>query len=175
MNLIDVRYKVAVSDFRKAAYYGLFLRYRRPFLIMFVAIAITLGYALLDFAGFGQPNYLVYFIGAAHLIWGLILFAGTEKNIKKYIKSPAHFLNVDFYVTVDENHLAVRVPARKVDVRFRTDRLYYVFELSSMFLIYTSPAEVYILPGSALTKEEKIALRQYLRARLNDKFRTRFS
>lgn len=174
MNLIDVQYRVGLSDFRKATYYGLFLRYRRPFLIMSIALVITLGYGMLHLLGFGEANYIVYFIGAAHLIWGLILFAGTEKNIKRYLNSPRHFLNVDFGMTINEKQVCVRVPARKVDVRYRIDQLYLVFELSALFLIYTSPAEVYILPTSALEPEKRIALRQFLRARLKDKFRTRF-
>lgn len=174
MNLIDVQYRVGLSEFRKATYYGLFLRYRRPFLIMSIALAITLGYGMLHLLGLGEANYIVYFIGAAHLIWGLILFAGTEKNIRQYLKSPDHFLNVDFGMTIDDKQVCVRVPSRKVDVRYRMDQLYLVFELSALFLIYTSPAEVYILPVSALDQEKRNALRQHLRAKLKDKFRTRF-
>lgn len=171
---IDVGYRVSLSDFRKAMYYGLFLRYRRPFLIMAVALFITLLYGMMHLSGFGEANYLVYFIGAAHLVWGLVLFAGTEKNIKKYLRSPDHLLGVDFFVKIDERAISVKVPDRRVSVQHRIDLLYCVFELSALFLIYTSAAEVYLLPTSALSDEEKIALRNILRARLGDKFRTRF-
>ena len=38
MEKIQVEYKVTVSDFRKASYYGLFLRHRRPLQIMFAVL-----------------------------------------------------------------------------------------------------------------------------------------
>ena len=49
-----------------------------------------------------------------------------------------------------------------------------VFELSSLFMIYTSMQDVYLLPHRCLTVEQRIAMRKNFRERLGNNFGSRF-
>ena len=62
MEKIQVDYTVTVSDFRKASYYGLFLRHRRPLQIMF---AVLIGAVL-----YGAGSYLGVFSGGGLSLLG---------------------------------------------------------------------------------------------------------
>lgn len=173
MNFIDVTYQVSLSDFRKAMYYGLFLRNRRPFIIILIAVAITLLYLIAHMMHIAQMNYIVYFIGAIHMIWGISLLVGAEKSIRRYLKSPDHFLGALFHVQMDEQNILIRVPERNVNVKYRINELYCVFELSALFMIYISPAEVYLLPKKALNEELRVRLRANFKERLGNQFQSR--
>ena len=45
MQTIHVNYFITVSDFRKATYYGLFLRHRRALQIMFLVLGVSISAA----------------------------------------------------------------------------------------------------------------------------------
>ena len=87
MKKIEASFQPELTDFRRASYYGLFLRHRRALQILF----LVLGAAVPDYIGarvdLGTPNPLVFFLAAAYLVWGLLLFAGAEKEIRRYIKA----------------------------------------------------------------------------------------
>lgn len=85
MQTIHVNYSITVSDFRKATYYGLFLRHRRALQIMFLVLGVSILYAIGGALGLGTVNYLVFFLALAYLIWGIFLFAGAEKGIRQHI------------------------------------------------------------------------------------------
>lgn len=86
---IQIDYRITLSDFRKATYYGLVVRYRRALLIMLIVLAC-------------------------------------------------------------------------------------VFELNSMFLVYVSSQDVFIVPKRALAEDQVAAVRKNFRARLKDRFSSRF-
>lgn len=69
MQTIHVNYFITVSDFRKATYYGLFLRHRRALQIMFLVLGVSILYAIGGALGLGTVNYLVFFLALAYLIW----------------------------------------------------------------------------------------------------------
>ena len=81
MDRIRAEFEVTVSDFRKANYYGMFLRYRTPLRIMFVVLGVAIIYGIAGYLGMGKVNYLVFFLAVAYLIWGLLMFAKTERQI----------------------------------------------------------------------------------------------
>ena len=58
----QIDYQVTLSDFRKATYYGLVVRYRRALLIILIVLAIGILYANDAAVGLGQPNYLAFFL-----------------------------------------------------------------------------------------------------------------
>lgn len=175
MQSIDISYTVTVSDFRKATYYGLFLRHRRALQIMFLVLGFSILYAIGGAFGLGTVNYLVFFLALAYLIWGLLLFAGAEKGIKHFLASPQTTLGCEYLVSIDEHHLRIRVPAKKGDASFLIKKLACAYELSSMYLLYVSTQEVYLLPKRALTAEQTAALRNLLCRTLGERFASRFA
>ena len=153
MQTIHVNYSITVSDFRKATYYGLFLRHRRALQIMFLVLGVSILYAIGGALGLGTVNYLVFFLALAYLIWGIFLFAGAEKGIRQYLASPHNTLGCDYDVTIDAHRIRICIPSHKGDSSFLITKLACVYELSSMYLLYVNTQEVYLLPKRALTAE----------------------
>lgn len=174
MEKIRAEYQVTIGDFRQATYYGLFQRHRRPLQIMFIVLIVGILYAVGATMGLGQPNYLVLFLTVAYLIWGLVLVAGAERSISRYIRSPESFVGCTYIATIESHRIRFQIPERKVDVTKQIGQLSCVFELSHLFLIYVDAQQVYLLPCRALTEEERTALRKNFRERLGDRFGSRF-
>ena len=174
MEKIRAEYEITVGDFREATYYGLFLRFRRPLQIMFVVLIAGVLYALGGWYGLGTVNYLVLFLAAAYLIWGLLLFAKTEREILKYLRSPDSFVGCRYIVTLESHRLRIQIPERKADVLKQMNQLACAFELSHLFLIYVDAQQAYLLPHRALTADQRLALRKNFRERLGDRFGSRF-
>ena len=165
MQTIHVNYSITVSDFRKATYYGLFLRHRRALQIMFLVLGVSILYAIGGALGLGTVNYLVFFLALAYLIWGIFLFAGAEKGIRQYLASPHNTLGCDYDVTIDAHRIRICIPSHKGDSSFLITKLACVYELSSMYLLYVNTQEVYLLPKRALTAEQVSELRALLQTR----------
>lgn len=174
MQAINLSYILTVSDFRKATYYGLFLRHRRALRIMFVVLGVAVIYAIAGAMGMGTVNPLVFFLALGYLLWGLWLFAGAEKGIKRYLSQPNGMLGCPYDVTVNEHHIRFRIPARGGDVSFQLKKLACVYELSSLYLFYINTQEVYLLPKRAMTDEQCSDLRALLRETLGESFASRF-
>lgn len=174
MQAMDLSYSLIVSDFRRATYYGLFLRHRRALQIMFLVLGVSVVYGIAGALGAGTVNYLVFFLAGAYLIWGLLLFAGAEKGIKRYLAQPGGMLGCRYDVTISDHHIRFRIHERQVDASFQLKKLACVYELSSLFLFYINMQEVYLLPKRALTAEQCGSLRAALRSALGERFDTRF-
>lgn len=174
MERIRAEYRITMGDFRQATYFGLFQRHRRALQIMFVVLAVGILYAIGGSLGLGSVNYLVLFLAGAYLIWGLLLFAGTERSILRYVRSPDSFVGCGYIATVESHRIRFQIPEKKADVSRQISQLTCVFELSQMFLIYVDGQQVYLLPHRALTEEERSALRETFQERLGERFSSRF-
>lgn len=174
MERIRVDYTVTVSDFRKASYYGLFLRHRRPLQIMFAVLIGAILYGAGSYWGLGTANPLVFFLAAAYLCWGLLLFAGTERSIRQYMRAPGNFLGCTYTATLESHRVQIEIPERNIKASQQIGNLACVFELNQIFMIYVTAQDLYILPCRALTKEQRAELRQTFRQRLGNRFATRF-
>lgn len=174
MEKIQTEYTVTVSDFRRASYYGLFLRHRRPLQIMFVVLLAAVLYGVGSGIGLGTANPLVFFIAAAYLIWGLLLFAGTERGIRQYLRTPGNFIGCTYRATLESHRVLFEIPERNISASQQTGNLTCVFELSQLFLIYISAQDLYILPCRALSESQRASLRENFRRRLGKNFGSRF-
>lgn len=174
MEKIDVHYQITVSDFRQATYFGLFQRHRRALQIMFIVLAVSILYVLGAYAGLGQINYLVPFLGMAYLVWGLLLFAGSEAGIRRYLHSADSLIGCTYHAALGPHRVCFEIPERGIRFDCPMGKLACVFELSGMFLIYISLQEVYLLPHRCLTEAQRAALRASFREHLGGNFSTRF-
>jgi len=174
MDRIRAEFEVTVSDFRKANYYGMFLRYRMPLRIMFVVLGVAIIYGIAGYLGMGKVNYLVFFLAVAYLIWGLLMFAKTERQILQYVKMPGSFVGCRYVVTIDTHKITFEIPERKVNSSTQLNKLACAFELNDLFLIYVSMQQTFILPCRALTDTQRTEFRRTLRERLGENFGTRF-
>ena len=174
MEKISTEYQVTVSDFRRATYFGLFQRHRTALRILFVVLAVAILYVLGASMGLGVLNPLVLFIAMAYLIWGMLLLSGAERGIRAYLKSKDSLIGCTYRVELDTHRIRLEVPERKIQVSTQVNQLTCVFELSSLFLIYTSMQDVYILPHRCMSETQRVALRHNFRARLGANFGSRF-
>ena len=174
MDKICVEYQVTVSDFRRATYYGTFLRHRTALRVMFVVLAVAVLYAIAGAVGFGTVNPLVLFLAMGYLIWGLMLFAGVEKGIRAYLRTKESFIGCTYRMELESHRIRLDIPERKIQFATPVNKLACVFEISSLFMIYTSLQDVYILPARALTEEQRVDLRKNFREKLGDNFGSRF-
>lgn len=169
-----MRYQITVPDFRQATYFGLFQRHRRALRIMFIVLAVSILYVLGGYAGLGQINYLVPFLGMAYLVWGLLLFAGAEAGIRRYLRGADSLVGCTYRAVLEPRRVFFEIPERGVRFDCPIGKLACVFELSGMFLLYISLQEVYILPHRCLTEAQRAALRTNFREHLGGNFSTRF-
>jgi hypothetical protein len=174
MKKIETSFHTELTDFRRASYYGLFLRHRRALQILFLVLGAAVLYYIGASVNLGTPNPLVFFLAAAYLIWGLLLFAGAEKDIRRYIRSPESLIGCEFRVLIEAHRIRIEIPEKKIRESFNLHSLHCCFELASMFMIYTTPQNVYLLPKRALGPDEIEALRQELTASLGERFSSRF-
>lgn len=174
MNTIEATYQITLSDFRKATYYGLFLRYQRNLSIMFFVLLIGFFYTIAAFFGLWELKMLIPFIVVAYLIWLLLLFARAESGIKKYLKAPKNTIGKQHKTTLDAKRVHIQIPECKVNTTYSIDKLACVFELKTLFLIYITMQDLYILPKRALEDRESGFLRENFKAQLGERFYTRF-
>ncbi|MBQ2739102.1 MAG: YcxB family protein [Oscillibacter sp.] len=171
MNRIHVSYPLSVSDFRRASYYGLALRNHkmiRPILLM-VGFAATAAVSTALWGWDGGAK-LAAALGVVCAIWLLTLFAGEERNIRRYIKQPDTMIGCEYHMTLESHRIEIRVPERNVNYSVKINDLAAVFELSGQFLIYTSVQDAYILPFRVLSKEQIDELKETFRRHLGDRF-----
>ena len=174
MKRIEAAFTLSLGEFRMASYYGLFLRHRRALQILFGVLLFALVNYVGAVLGLGEPNPLVFLLAGAYLVWGLLLFAGTELNIRRYLRTPQNLIGCKYRMTVEGHHLWIEIPEREITDSCSLHRLACCFELNAVFLFYTTPQDVYILPKRVLQDGEAEALRTMLAADLKDRFSSRF-
>lgn len=174
MEKILTTYEITLSDFRRATYFGLFQSHRTPLRILAVVLAVAIVYTAGAAIGFGQLNPLVLFLAGAYLIWGLLLFAGAERGIRRYIAGKDCLVGCTYRAELESNRIRMEIPARGISFSVQTNKLTCVFETSDMFLIYHTLQDVHLLPHRALTDEQRLALRQNFRKHLGANFGSRF-
>ena len=174
MEKINVEYQVTVSDFRRATYYGMFQRHRNALRIMFVVLIVAVLYAIGGAMGLGTINPLVLFLAMGYLIWGIMLFAGAEKGIRAYLRTKDSLVGCTYRAELESHRIRLEVPERDIRVTAQVNKLACVFEISSLFLIYTTLQDVYILPTRCFDEQQRKVIRANFREKLGDNFGSRF-
>lgn len=174
MEPIRANYEITLSDYRKASYYGLFLRHRRPLRFLFIVLILGVLYLAAGLLSLVPINPLVFLVLTAFLVWGQLLLTGTERGVKNYLKSPGCLIGCPQEADLTEEMFRIRIPSRGVDVQIDPRALACAYELSALFLLYVNTQEVYLLPVRSFTETQRSHLRVFLRSTLQDRFGTRF-
>ena len=116
------------------------------------------------------PSYI--FLG--YLIWLLILLAQVEHGVLKMTKLPENPLNRTLRLTFGRDQFKVETPSNTDKAVHQIANLFFVFELSNLFMIYLDPANTILLPVRVMNGEQRAALREKFRDSLHDRFQTRF-
>ena len=126
MKRIEAAFTLSLGEFRMASYYGLFLRHRRALQILFGVLLFALVNYVGAVLGLGEPNPLVFLLAGAYLVWGLLLFAGTELNIRRYLRSAGTVYRRRQHQMAERHLLAQRQTGGHLD-RKCTERSEHLF------------------------------------------------
>ena len=171
---VRAEYELNLSDYRKAAYYGLAQRYRTGFRMMIVLLTAFVIYLLTVLILRTEIMPIVFFVVGAYVIWALVLMAGTETRIRRYMKDPETVLGKHTVMTIDRNMVEVEIPDRKIHNKVPVSKLAYAFELTDLFMIYLNTQDTYILPKRAIKEEEVVTVRNLFLKTIPEHFISRF-
>ena len=152
---IHAEYRITLSDYRKAVYCALVIRRHRLFLCMLLILAAAFIYAVGRFSGLFPVCYPLVFVAAAELIWGLVLFAGAEKSVRAYMRTPNNYLGAAFAADFEDLRLHIQSPEHGVNLSIPWTKVYCVLEYSSFFSVYLTPQETCIIPRRALSADDE--------------------
>lgn len=109
-------------------------------------------------------------VAAAELIWGLVLFAGAEKSVRAYMRTPNNYLGAAFAADFEDLRLHIQSPEHGVNLSIPWTKVYCVLEYSSFFSVYLTPQETCIIPRRALSADDDAALRALFSDRLGKRY-----
>lgn len=170
MEAMEIRYYVRKKHFRQASLYAMLLRNRATFRI---GVGVVLGvmiYVLIASQGAVPLSYLPVYVATAYLIWMLVLLAREEQRILRYLKSDASLLGTEFVLRLEGTKLTINMPEKKLHAGVPIAKLASAIEISSVFMLYLSADQLYLVPTDAMTDVQRKALRSLLAERLGDRF-----
>ena len=170
MEAQEIRYRVSKKVFRQATLYAMFLRNRNTFRIGIAVVLAVAFYAILAVQGTFPLSYLPVYIAAAYLIWMLLLLGREEQRIFRYLKSDQSLLGIEYVLRFDENKLSVDIPEKKLRSTVVLTKLASAIEISSVFMLYLSAEQLYLVPTSSMTESQRLKLRGLLSSRLGARF-----
>ena len=132
MKRIEAAFTLSLGEFRMASYYGLFLRHRRALQILFGVLLFALVYYVGAVLGLGEPNPLVFLLAGAYLGWGLMLFAETERDIRRYLRTPQNLIACKFRMTIEDHRLWIEILEQEIRESCSLHKLACCFELNAV-------------------------------------------
>ena len=170
MEAQEIRYRVSKKIFRQATLYAMFLRNRGTFRVGIAVVLAVAFYTILAVQGTFPLSYLPVYIAAAYLVWMLLLLGREEQRIFRYLKSDQSLLGIEYVLRFDENKLSVDIPEKKLRSTVSLTKLASAIEISSVFMLYLSAEQLYLVPSSAMTESQRSMLRGLLGSRLGARF-----
>ncbi len=167
---LHFEYQLNTNDLRRALYYGYLVRNRKVVRFALFALLVIFSYSVLSLTGAMPESALIFYIGLGYFVW-LVLTAGSiEYQLLRQVKDKDSFLRKIFRVQVSESIIQIEVPSEASRLRVIPSQLYCAFEISRVFMLYISPEQVYLVPKSIMSEEEKVQLRSILLTSLGERF-----
>ncbi len=170
METQEIRYRVNKKVFRQASLYAMFLRNRGTFRVGVIVVLATAFYTVLAVQGTFPLSYLPVYVAAAYLVWMLLLLGREEQRVLRYLKSDESLLWTEYVLRFDAGKLSVEIPEKKIHNTVALAKLASAIEISSVFMLYLSAEQLYLVPTDAMTAEQRAALRGLLSSRLGERF-----
>ena len=170
---VQTEFDLRLGLYRQAHYYSLVQRYRLAFLITVPAVLFGIACLIMQVTGVLSFPFPIY-IGAACLVWLMLVASRVEKNIRLYLKSPDCLLGRHFKVIFRPDEVKIIVEEKKIYVTHPLSRLAAVFELSSLYMLYLDGQQTYLVSKENLSREQQLLLRDQFAAVLNERFISRF-
>ena len=117
---------------------------------------------------------MILFVAAAYLVWVLIMLAQEELRIRSYVRSKDCLIGLQSQFFMEGNRIRIRIPKKNITADLTVNRLVCAIELSRIFLLYSTPENVYLVPKRVLTEAELRTIRSTLRKQLPGRFTSRY-
>jgi hypothetical protein len=174
MRTLKFEYAISLSDYHMALYFGASIRYRRPLQIFLIVTALTAVYSAGGLLGVWPMSMLPAYVFLGYAVSILIFIARLQHGVLKYVKDPKSLIQKRISVTVDRTDMKVEIPDSGESSVYPLHRLFMVFEISRMFLIYLNAEQSVLLPFHAMSASDRLELRDRFRAAIGERLQTRF-
>ena len=94
--MVELKFRVSLSDFREASYFGTFMRKRNAFRVAVGVLLFTVVYLILWKCGVVHMIPALLFFSCAYLVWVLCTLAGIEWQISRYVKQPGNLIGTEY-------------------------------------------------------------------------------
>ena len=175
MQTQEVSFTVTKQDYRAANYYIHFMNRMLPILLMVGILLLFLVYRILIEVGvlpFWEPSL---YIASFAVFWILLQVTKLETAVRRYAKSPSSILGKKSILRYTDTRMTMKVP----EAAFNSSGLFAdypaAFETRSAFLIYTSGADLFLVPRRAFTDEKRDAFRNILIKAMGDRLSSRYN
>ncbi len=175
MQTQEVRFSVTKQDFRAANYYIYFIsRSIGLYVCGGTAIAFVIYMVLvrLDILPFWVPSA---YIASGAVFWLLWQFTKLEKTIRKYVGSADNILDKKTILRFTDVRMTIKIPEKAFNSSGMFADYPCAFETRSAFLVYTSGADLFLIPLRAFRDDQKKLFREILSRTLGDRFDSRFN
>ncbi|MBQ7534228.1 MAG: YcxB family protein, partial [Stomatobaculum sp.] len=117
---------------------------------------------------------IILFVAAAYLIWVLIILGQEEIRIRSYVRSKDCLIGLKNTFFMEGNRIRIQIPDKNITANLTVNRLAVAFEISALFLLYTTAQQVYLVPKRAFTEDQLRKIRSTLAKQIPGRFSTRF-
>ena len=154
MDPIVVTHRMDVNGYRIMTYFNVFRRSKwMPVIIVAFAVLSLLG-VLVNALGLVELSNAGIGISAGYLImFGLLIFS-AEAAVKKFLKKDKLTLEIPYTYTFGEKSIEVTNDRDDKKSVFEYRRLYRIFEMKKVLLIYVNMQQGLLIPKAALASEE---------------------
>lgn len=174
MGTLRFEYALTLSDYRMALFFGNSIRHRTLLRIFVVTAVVAAVYSAGGYLGIWPFSMLPAYIFFGYAVWLLFLIAQIQHGMLKYIKSPQNLIGKTVIISIDRSAIRLETPHTGETASYPLQNLFYVFEISRMFLIYLNAEQSVLLPFRAMSASERTELRDRFRGAVNDRFQTRY-
>ena len=175
MQTQEIRFTVTKQDFRFANYYIWFLSRTIGLYVCggtFILFVIYMVLVRLGIVPFWIPSG---YIASGAVFWLLWQVSKVEISIRKYAKSPNSILGKKTILRFTDSRMSVKIPEKAFNSSGLIADYPCAFETRFAFLVYTSGADLFLIPQRAFKPETKSLFRDILIRTMGDRFDSRFN
>ena len=175
MQTQEVIFSVTKKDFRAANYYVAYTN-RKP--LYSIAVGALLAYILymilvkLGVLEFWVPSA---YITSGALFWLIWQITKLERTIRQYARSKDNILDKRTILRFTETRMTVKIPETSFHSSGMIADFPCAFENRFAFLVYTSGADLFLIPVRAFKGSQKELFRKILAEIMGDRFVSRFN
>ena len=175
MQTQEVHFTVTKQDYRAANYYVYFLS--KSILLYICGGTLVLFLIYMGLVQFGVLEFWIpsAYITSGAIFWLLWQMAKLETTVRRYSRSPENILNRKTVLRFTDTRMTVKIPEKA----FNSSGMYAdfpcAFESRFAFLVYTSGADLFLIPLRAFKPEQKLLFREILSNAMGDRFSSRYN